>query len=89
MRVKRDPSKLPVPQLPPTKAVDIGDDKLSYIPNIKKPQHYEAWTEKEVRILIKLKARGWKNVDIAKKMGRSYEAIKTKLKLLKKQGRIR
>lgn len=88
MRLKRDPSKLPLPQLPPTKAVDIGDDKLSYIPTIKKKKEYEKWTDKDVRILIKLKERGLRNVDISKKMGRSYEAIKTKLKLLKRQGRI-
>lgn len=88
MRLKRDPSKLPLPQLPPTKAVDIGDDKLSYIPTIKKKKEYEKWTDKDVRILIKLKDRGLRNVDISKKMGRSYEAIKTKLKLLKRQGRI-
>lgn len=88
MQLKKDPKSLPIPKLPPTKLVDIGEDKLSYIPTIKKKKEYEKWTDKDVRILIKLKERGLRNVDISKKMGRSYEAIKTKLKLLKRQGRI-
>ncbi len=89
IKLKVDPKKLPVPPLPPTKAVDIGFDKMSYIPSVKKPkEHCKEWTEKDERILIKLKSSGMKNVDIAKRMGRSYEAIKTKLKLLKRQGRL-
>ena len=92
MRMKCDPRKLPVPLLKPTKPVDIGADKMSYIPqdvSSKQPKsHYSAWTEQEERVLLKLKKRGLRNVMIAKKMGRSYESVKTKLKLLNKQGKI-
>lgn len=94
IKLKIDPEKLPVPPLPPTKAVNIGFDKMSYIPSAepkpkpKPKEHCKEWAEKDERILIKLKSSGMKNVDIAKRMGRSYEAIKTKLKLLKRQGRL-
>lgn len=92
MRMKCDPKKLPVPLLKPTKPVDIGTDKMSYIQqdaSREQPKsHYSAWTEQEERVLIKLKKRGLRNVMIAKKMGRSYESVKTKLKLLNKQGKI-
>ena len=84
MRMKCDPKKLPVPLLKPTKPVDIGTDKMSYIPqdvSSKQPKsHYSAWTEQ--------KERGLRNVKKTKKMGRSYESVKTKLKLLNKQGKI-
>lgn len=91
MRIKCDPRKLPVPFLKPTKAVDIGKDKTSYIPQdvTERPKsHYTAWTEEEEQTLIRLKKKGLRNVAIANKMGRSYESVKTKLKLLNKQGKI-
>ena len=86
MQIKCDPSKLPEPKLPPTKPVKIGSDINSHIPGGVESKHYMGWTEKDERILLKLKSAGLRNVEIAKKMGRSYDSIKTRLKLLKKRG---
>lgn len=84
MRIKCDPSKLPKPLLEPTRPVDIGEDKMSYVPEIKKPEaHYTPWTEEDTALLLQLKENGLKNADIAKLIGRSYESVKTKLKMLK------
>ena len=85
--IKSDPSKLPKPKLPPTKAVDIGLDKMSYVPSLDVPEpNKKGWSVKDERILAKLKHGGMKDKDIAKKMGRTLDSVKWKVKILKKKG---
>lgn len=85
MRIKCDPKKLPKPLLEPTKAAKIGTDIMSHIPakDNKPKEHYTPWTEDDEKLLIQLKENGLRNADIAKLIGRSYESVKTKLKMLK------
>lgn len=88
-RIKRDPSKLPKPILPPTKAVDIEADKMCFIPiveNKSEATHKGDWSEKDVRILVKLKLNGTKDKDIAKKMERTLHSVKWRVRVLKKKG---
>lgn len=86
--LKRDPAKLPVPKLPPTKAVDIGRDKMTFIPAPEKEPELKAkgWSAKDERIIIKLKKSGMRDKDIARKMGRTLDSIKWKVKSLRKKG---
>lgn len=86
--LKRDPAKLPVPKLPPTKAVDIGMDKMTFIPAPEKEKKPTAkgWSAKDERIIIKLKKSGMRDKDIARKMGRTLDSIKWKVKSLRKKG---
>lgn len=87
--IKGNPAKLPKPRLEPTRAVDIGVDKMNYIPNTQnKPAETTktGWTERDERILIKLKTNGTKDKEIAKKMGRTLNSIKWKVKSLKQKG---
>ena len=96
--IKVNPAKLPKPKLPPTKAVDIGTDKLSYIPKIRaeypKPQaepvepDKKGWTQRDERILRKLKNGGMKDKDIAKNLGRTLYSVKWKIKEMRKAGAL-
>ena len=88
--IKCDPRKLPVPKLPPTKAVDIGADKMSYVPSVqKKPQKdRKGWTRTDERIVVKLKRGGMKDKEIAKKMGRTLYSVKWKIKALRGAGQL-
>lgn len=88
-RIKRDPSKLPKPILPTTKAVDIGTDKMCFVPiveNKSEATHNGDWAEKDERILVKLKLNGTKDKDIARKMGRTLNSVKWRVRVLKKRG---
>lgn len=86
--IKGDPSRLPKPILPPTKAVDIGADKMCFIPELeaKKDDSKNSWSERDERILLKLKLNGTKDKDIAKKMGRTLYSVKWKVRVLKRKG---
>lgn len=86
MRIKR---KLPDAP-PPTKAVDIGRDKLSYIPAPEKPpeNNKKGWSAKDERILAKLKRGGMKDKEIAKKLGRTLDSVKYKVKQLREKGQL-
>lgn len=92
--IKVNPAKLPKPKLPPTKAVDIGYDKNSYIPNIRniqpKPEEPDkkGWTQRDERILRKLKQGGMKDKDIAKNLGRTLYSVKWKIKELRRAGQL-
>lgn len=88
--IKHDPAKLPEPKLPPTKAVDIGRDKMSYIPVIEEPpkNKQKGWSAKDERILVKLKSAGLRDKEIARKMGRTLDSIKWKIKTLRKKGAL-
>ena len=91
--IKCNPAKLPKPQLAPTKAVDIGRDKLSYIPAPEKPKEQQVlcrkgWSRRDERILIKLKSAGMKDKDIAKKLGRTLYSVKWKIKALRGAGQL-
>lgn len=95
IKVKVNPAKLPKPKLPPTKAVDIGYDKNSYIPNIRaeypKPQaepDKKGWTQRDERLLRKLKLGGMKDKDIAKNLGRTLYSVKWKIKEMRKAGAL-
>lgn len=83
MRMKCDPNKLPKPLLPPTKAVDIGDDKLSYKPDVKKPQEKGAWSVRQERILRKLMEHGLDEGEIAQKMGKTKKDVMKRAEMLK------
>lgn len=91
--IKVDPTKLPKPKLPPTKPVDIGFDKMSYIPNIrtgnappKEEPDKKGWTQRDERLLRKLKLGGMKDKDIAKNLGRTLYSVKWKIKDLRRAG---
>lgn len=93
--IKVNPAKLPKPKLPPTKAVDIGYDKNSYIPNIraeysKKPEEPDkkGWTQRDECVLRKLKNGGMKDKDIAKNLGRTLYSVKWKIKEMRKAGAL-
>lgn len=96
--IKCNPQKLPKPLLPPTKAVDIGTDKMSYIPNVRaqyptepkepKEPDKKGWTEKAERLLVKLKQGGMKDKDIAKNLGKTLYSVKWKIKELRKAGAL-
>ena len=88
--IKCDPHKLPVPKLPPTKAVNIGADKMSYVPNIdvKPEKDKKGWTQRDERILAKLKKGGMKDKDIARKMGRTLYSVKWKINVLRGAGQL-
>lgn len=87
--IKGDPSKLPRPKLPPTKPVDIGKDKLSYIPEpVKEEPPKRGWTERDERIIKKLKTSGVKDKDIAKRIGKSLASTKWKIKDLRRKGEL-
>lgn len=83
MRIKCDPAKLPVPKLPPTKAVDIGADKLNYKPDVKKPSKSSAWSLKQERILRKLLEQGLDEGEIAHKMGKEKKDVLKRADMLK------
>ena len=83
MRIKCDPTKLPIPKLPPTKAVDIGDDKLNYKPDVKKPREKGAWSLKQERILRKLLEQGLEEGEIAHKMGKEKRDVIKRADMLK------
>lgn len=85
--IKGDPVKLPVPKLPPTKPVDIGTDKMSYVPSTNKNEpKSKGWSVRDERILVKLKRSGNRDKEIAKKMGRSLDSVKWKIKALRNKG---
>ena len=96
--IKVNPAKLPKPKLPPTKPVDIGYDKMSYIPNIRtgnavqppKPEEPDkkGWTQRDERLLRKLKLGGMKDKDIAKNIGRTLYSVKWKIKEMRKAGTL-
>lgn len=92
--IKVNPAKLPKPKLPPTKAVDIGYDKMSFIPNIKpkqpQPEEHDkkGWTLRDERLLGKLKQGGMKDKDIAKNLGRTLYSVKWKIKELRRAGQL-
>lgn len=44
------------------------------------------WAEKDERILVKLKLNGTKDKDIARKMGRTLNSVKWRVRVLKKRG---
>ena len=75
---------------PPTRAVNIGADKESYIPNIQpeKPEDKKGWSVRDERILVKLKKGGIKDKEIAKKLGRTLYSVKWKIKALRGAGRL-
>lgn len=79
---------MPAPLLPPTKPVDIGTDKMSFIPaEEKKPDtNAKGWSAKDERILIKLKNGGKKDKEIARKLGRTVDGVKWKIKMLRRKG---
>lgn len=89
-KCKCNPAKLPVPKLPPTKAVNIGLDKMNFVPEPEPPRenHKKGWTVKDERVLKKLKAAGVMDKDIAKKMGRTLHSIKGKVKALRRAGEL-
>lgn len=86
MKIKRRLPDAP----PPTKAVDIGRDKLSYVPAIDKPpeNNKKGWSARDERILAKLKRNGTKDKDIAKKLGRTLDSVKWKIKQLRGTGQL-
>lgn len=87
--IKCDPSSLPKPKLPPTKPVDIGKDKMSYIPApIKEEPPKRGWSQKDERIIKKLKNQGVKDKDIAKRVGKSLASTKWKIKDLRRKGEL-
>ena len=88
--IKCDPKKLPIPKLTPTKAVNIGTDKDSYIPAIKqeKPDDKKGWSARDERILVKLKKNGTKDKEIAHKLGRTLYSVKWKIKALRGAGQL-
>ena len=75
---------------PPTRAVDIGADKDSYIPAIKqeKPDDKKGWSARDERIVAKLKAGGMKDKEIAQKTGRTLYSVKWKIKELRRAGQL-
>lgn len=85
--IKCDPSSLPKPKLPPTRPVDLGNDKMSYIPApIKEEPPKRGWSQKDERIIKKLKNQGVKDKDIAKRVGKSLASTKWKIKDLRRKG---
>ena len=87
--IKRDPSSLPKPKLPPTRPVDIGKDKMSYIQApIKEEPPKRGWSQKDERIIKKLKNQGVKDKDIAKRVGKSLASTKWKIKDLRRKGEL-
>ena len=89
--IKGDPSRMPAPMLPPTKPVDIGSDKMDFTPSVWKMSSEPKtnnWTDKDERILQKLKSAGMKDKDIAKKMGRTLNSVKWKVKMLRGKGQL-
>lgn len=82
---------MPAPMLPPTKPVDIGNDKMDFTPSIWKMSSEPKtsnWTDKDERVLKKLKSAGMKDKDIAKKMGRTLNSVKWKVKMLRGKGQL-
>lgn len=86
MKIKR---KLPDAP-PPTRAVDIGRDKLSYIPAPEKPpeNNKKGWSARDERLVVKLKRNGMKDKEIAKKLGRTLDSVKWKIKALRSAGQL-
>lgn len=87
--IKCDPSSLPKPKLPPTRPVDLGNDKMTYIPApIKEEPPKRGWSQKDERIIKKLKNQGVKDKDIAKRVGKSLASTKWKIKDLRRKGEL-
>lgn len=86
--IKRDPSSLPKPKLPPTRPVDLGNDKMTYIPAPIKEPPKRGWTAGEERIIKKLKSQGVKDKDIAAQVGKSLASTKWKIKDLRRRGEL-
>ena len=87
--IKCDPSSLPKPKLPPTKPVDLGNDKMSYIPApIKEEPPKRGWSAYDERMIKKLKLSGVKDKDIAKRIGKSLASTKWKIKDLRRKGEL-
>lgn len=85
MKIKRRLPDAP----PPTKAVDIGKDKLTFIPAPeKKETDKKGWSARDERIVAKLKAGGMKDKEIAKKTGRTLYSVKWKIKELRRAGQL-
>lgn len=86
MKVKRRLPDAP----PPTRAVDIGKDKLTFIPapERKKETNKKGWSARDEQIVAKLKAGGMKDKEIAKKTGRTLYSVKWKIKELRRAGQL-
>ena len=85
--IKCDPSSLPKPKLPPTKPVDLGNDKMTYIPApIKEEPPKRGWSEYDERMIKKLKLSGVKDKDIAKRLDRTLASTKWKIKDMRRKG---
>ena len=94
--IKRDPSSLPKPKLPPTRPVDLGNDKMTYIPApIKEEPPKRGWSEEppkrgwsayDERMIKKLKLSGVKDKDIAKRLDRTLASTKWKIKDMRRKG---
>lgn len=86
MKIKRR-----LPDAPsPTKAVDIGRDKLSYIPAPEKPpeNNKRGWSARDERLVVKLKRNGMRDKEIARKLGRTLDSVKWKIKALRSSGQL-
>lgn len=85
--IKCDPSSLPKPKLPPTRPVDLGNDKMSYIPApIKEEPPKRGWSEYDEHMIKKLKLSGVKDKDIAKRLDRTLASTKWKIKDMRRKG---
>lgn len=85
--IKRDPSSLPKPKLPPTRPVDLGNDKMTYIPApIKEEPPKRGWSACDERMIKKLKLSGVKDKDIAKRLDRTLASTKWKIKDMRRKG---
>lgn len=83
MRIKR---KLNTPPFPPTRAVNIGDDKLNYIPNLKHEKAEVGWSVAEERLLRTLKGQGALIEEMAAVLNKPVDEIEKRLKLIERKG---
>ena len=77
---------LPVPLLPATKPYKSTDGKVvveTFQEAVMKRDHLR-WTHERIAVLEDLHEQGWSSYDIAQELGISVEAVRHRLRRLKK-----